>query len=106
MTITTVCRSFFLGAIAFAALCAAVAADKAVLVPGATITLPGSTGKFDFLEIDVARHRLLASHEKDETADVFDLDTNHLLARVKVGAAVDVVVDPKTGNYFVSVQDD
>ena len=87
-------------------LAAANAADKPVLVPGATITLADSKGKFDFLEIDATRHRLLASHEKDDTADVFDLDTNKLLARVKVGPAVDVIVDPKTGNYFVSVQDD
>ena len=77
-----------------------------VLQPGASITVPGSTGKFDFLEVDPAAHRLLAGHEKDDTADFFDLNTHQLIARVKVGPCVGVTVDPKTGNYFASVQDD
>ena len=71
-----------------------------------SITIPASPGKFDFLAVDSAAHRLLAGHEKDETADFFDLKTNKLIARVKVGPAVGVTVDPKTGRYFASVQDD
>src|SRR5258708_1096019 len=82
------------------------AEDKATLVPGATIQINDSKGKFDFLEIDSQRHRLLAAHEKDETADFIDLTTNKVLARVKVGPAVGIAVDPKSGKYFVSVQDD
>jgi len=74
--------------------------------PAASITIPASPGKFDFLAVDPAAHRLLAGHEKDGTADFFDLDANKLLARVKVGPAVGVTVDPKTGRYFASVQDD
>ncbi|MDB6116133.1 MAG: hypothetical protein JWQ62_3078, partial [Lacunisphaera sp.] len=83
-----------------------VAAAQPVLQPGAAITIPGSSGKFDFLAVDPAAHRLLAGHEKDDTADFFDLGTNKLIARVKVGPCVGVTVDPKTGNYFASVQDD
>jgi len=77
-----------------------------VLKPGAMVKIPDSAGKFDFLEIDGSRHRLLASHEKDETADIIDLDANKLITRVKLGPVVDTVLDPKTGNYFCSVQDD
>jgi YVTN family beta-propeller protein len=89
------------------AICAVtVAMAQPVLKPGASITIPASPGKFDFLTVDSATHRLLAGHEKDETADFFDLDTNQLIARVKVGPAVGVTVDPKTGRYFASVQDD
>jgi DNA-binding beta-propeller fold protein YncE len=89
------------------ALCAAVTAlAQPPLKPGATITIPGSPGKFDFLEVDPTTHRLLAGHEKDETADFFDLDANKLITRVKTGPSVGVTVDPKTGNYFASVQDD
>ncbi len=94
--------------LAFAALglssLAAVASP--VFKPGPVITLAGSTGKFDFLEVDSAAHRLLAGHEKDDTADFFDLNTNTLITRVKTGPCVGVTVDPKTGNYFGSVQDD
>ncbi len=89
------------------ALCATVTAlAQPPLKPGATITIPGSPGKFDFLEVDPAAHRLLAGHEKDETADFFDLTTNKLISRVKTGPSVGVTVDPKTGTYFASVQDD
>ena len=82
------------------------AAEPLGLKPGAVITLAASPGKFDFLEVDPAAHWLLAGHEKDGTADFFDLNTNKLLARVKVGPAVGVTVDPTTGRYFASVQDD
>ena len=82
------------------------AADAPPLVPGGVIVIKSSPGKFDFLAVDSATHRLLAGHEKDGTADFFDLDTHTLLARVKVGPAVGVTVDPKTGKYFASVQDD
>ena len=87
-------------------ICASLAFAQPALQPGAVIAISGATGKFDFLEVDSAAHRLLAGHEKDETADFFDLDSNKLIARVKVGPAVGVTVDPKTGNYFASVQDD
>jgi DNA-binding beta-propeller fold protein YncE len=89
------------------ALCAAAAAAAQTgLTPGPSISIPASPGKFDFLEVDPAAHRLLAGHEKDVTADFFDLTTQKLIARVKVGPAVGVTVDPKTGRYFASVQDD
>src|SRR5476651_1431579 len=86
--------------------CVSVAVAQPGLKPGASITVSGTPGKFDFLAVDPAAHRLLAGHEKDDTADFFDLDTNKLIARVKVGPCVGVTVDPKTGNYFGSVQDD
>src|ERR1700733_2462293 len=73
----------------------------ALLTPGPVVTIPDSTGKFDFLEVDGPRHRLLAAHEKDETADFIDLDKNTLITRVKLGPAVHMAVDPKTGNYWI-----
>ena len=95
-------RSLFLAALTLGSLAVAAPGFK----PGASITLPGSTEKFDFLEVDPVTHRLLAGHEKDDTADFFDLNTNQLITRVKVGPCVGITVDPKTGNYFASVQDD
>jgi len=81
-------------------------AGGALLHPAAVIQISATPGKFDFLEIDRPRHRLLAAHEKAGTADFIDLDTRELLARVQTGPAVHIVSDPKTGNYFISASDD
>ena len=90
--------------LALAALSAA--AQAPLLVSDATITLADSKGKFDFLEIDATRHRLLAAHEKDGTADFLDLKSGAILARLKVGPAVGLAVDAQADKYYVSVQDD
>ena len=71
----------------------------------ASIEIPHSSGKFDFLRIDAKRHRLLAAHEKDGTADFIDLNKHSLIARVKVGDAVDTAVDSDSKFYYVSVQE-
>jgi len=72
------------------AIAAAAGAEEASpLTPAATIEIANSTGKFDFLRIDGKRHRLLAAHENDGTADYFDLNTNSLITRLKLGGAVD-----------------
>ncbi|GAC1452682.1 MAG: hypothetical protein PVSMB6_05370 [Steroidobacteraceae bacterium] len=71
----------------------------------ATLEIPQSAGKFDFLHVDAKRDRLLAAHEKDGTADFIDLRKPALLARVKVGAAVDTAVDADSKFYYVSVQE-
>ena len=75
------------------------------LVPGAVIEVTGSHGKFDFLEVDQASHRLVASHTADGTVDIFDLTTNRLLARPATGAAQHTAFDPRSGKYFVSVSE-
>ena len=87
-------------------LIAAVAPAKAappLLVPGASIEVAGSHGKFDFLEIDEVSHRLIGSHTVDGTVDIFDLTTNRLLARPATGAAQDTTVDPRSGKIFAGV---
>src|SRR6218665_3712695 len=76
------------------------AADNTGLKAGVVIELPGSAGKFDFLQVDAARHRLLAAHEKDDTFDLFDLTTSKLITRLKLGGVVDALADPETPRYF------
>jgi len=76
------------------------------LHPAASIEVPASKGKFDFLRVDTQRHRLLAAHENDGTADYFDLTKNSLITRLKVGGAVDTAVDADSKFYYVSVQED
>ena len=77
-----------------------------LLVPNATVLIPDSKGKFDFLEVDSVYHRLLAAHEKDDTADFIDLDSNRLITRLKTGPAVHMVLDPRTDKYFISASED
>ena len=72
---------------------------------GASIEIPQSSGKFDFLRVDATRHRLLAAHEKDGTADFFDLRAGKIVKRIKVGDAVDTAMDPQSTFYYISVQE-
>jgi DNA-binding beta-propeller fold protein YncE len=85
---------------------AASAAAGPLLVPAASIRIPDSKGKFDFLAVDPARHRLLAAHEKDGTADFIDLRSGTILARLKTGPTVGIVADAAGATYYASVQDD
>ncbi|MFI5357441.1 MAG: hypothetical protein ACHQ4G_08915 [Opitutales bacterium] len=76
-----------------------------LLAPGPTVRIPNSHGKFDFLEIDGARRRLLAAHEKDVTADFIDLDGRYVIRRLPAGNIVNVIADPTEGRYYLSAQD-
>ncbi|MBS0364328.1 MAG: YncE family protein [Proteobacteria bacterium] len=90
-----------------AATAGAYAAEQPLAWPVvATIEVPHSAGKFDFLQVDSQRHRLLGAHEKDGTSDFFDLTKHTLIRRVKAGAAVDTAVDTDSRHYFVSVQEE
>jgi DNA-binding beta-propeller fold protein YncE len=71
----------------------------------ASIELPQSPGRFDFLRVDSNRNRLLAAHVQDGTSDFIDLKTHSLITRIKVGGAVDTAMDPNSRFYYVSVQD-
>ena len=79
-------------------------APAPAMSPGATVEIPQSSGKFDFLRVDGKRRRLLAAHENDGTADYVDLKTHSLLARLKIGGVVDTAVDPESKFYYLSVQ--
>src|SRR5882672_5367041 len=83
-----------------------VAAPPLALEPAASVEIPQSSGKFDFLRIDSKRRRLLAAHEKDGTSDFIDLRKPALIGRLKVGAAVDTAMDPESTFYYVSVQEE
>jgi YVTN family beta-propeller protein len=99
-------RRTWLAALGVLAMSATSLADEASpLMAAASIEIARSPGSFDFLRIDAKRNRLLAAHEKDGTADYFDLQTNQLLARLKVGSAVDTAVDVDSNFYYVSVQE-
>lgn len=73
--------------------------------PSAIVEIPNSTGKFDFLRVDGSRHRLLAAHENDGTADYIDMQKGALIKRLKVGGAVDTAVDADAKLYYLSIQE-
>jgi sugar lactone lactonase YvrE len=79
------------------------AAHGAGLAPGEPLLLEGTQGKFDFLRVDAARHRLLLAHTGNKSLDVFDLDSKKLLKSISTGAAQDSSVDETNGRYYVSV---
>jgi len=93
-------------ALALGLLITAWAAEQGLAWPTlASIQLPQSPGKFDFLRVDPTRHRLIAAHEEDGTSDFIDLKNHSLIARVKVGNAVDTAMDVDSNFYYVSVQE-
>ena len=85
---------------------AVAAAAPSGFQPGWAIAIDDSHGRFATLAIDPVAHRLLAAHERDGTADFFDLDAKVLVARVPVGPVVGLATDPTTGRYFASAGDD
>ena len=97
--------SLVLCAAALVAVRAGAAGPTVTMRSAAAIEIPDSKGKFDFLRVDSKRHRLLAAHENDGTADYFDLAKSSLITRLKVGGAVDTAVDTDSKYYYVSVQE-
>ncbi len=75
------------------------------VTPAASVEIPNSKGKFDFLRIDDKRRRLLAAHENDGTADYIDLQKGTLITRLKAGGTVDTAVDEGSQLYYLSVQE-
>jgi YVTN family beta-propeller protein len=73
--------------------------------PAQIVEIPNSAGKFDFLRVDATRHRLLAAHENDGTADFIDIQKGTPITRLKVGGAVDTAVDTDAKFYYLSIQE-
>src|SRR6202051_4841273 len=96
----------FTASLSLSSLSSVATAEQALhLTPTASIEIPNSKGKFDFLRIDSKRGRLLAAHENDGTPDFVDLKKATLIPGLKVGGAVDTAVDNDSKFYYVSVQD-
>ena len=81
-----------------------LSAQTAPLTPGDPIPLPGTTGKYDFIQFDAAGNRLLLGHEENKSFDVFDLGSRQLKV-VPTGTSQDATTDVKNGLYYVSGND-
>lgn len=73
-----------------------------VLKPGHPVRLPGPAARFDFLNIDTGRNRLLAAHPGAGALEVVALDGT-AVNTVATGAAQDCVVTANGAVYMVSV---
>jgi DNA-binding beta-propeller fold protein YncE len=89
----------------FVARTASADPTPAPLLAKPAITVPRAPGSFDYLNVDVDRHYLLAAHAGTKTLDVFKLDTGVLLKQILVGMSRGVVVDVKDRKFFVSTND-
>ena len=69
------------------------------------MTVPGTKGGFDFLEVDRQLHRLLADHTGNKTLDVFNLPDGKFIKSVATGAAQGVAIDAAHDSYYVTVSD-
>lgn len=74
-----------------------------LLVPGEPVVIAGTHGKFDFLTMDAAKHRLLAAHTGNGSLDVFDLNGRVLIKSIPTGAAQSATIDEKANRYYVAV---
>ncbi len=82
----------------------AVAASAPSLATRATIRLPGSPSRFDYLSLDGALHRLFISHMGDGRVVVFDTVHNRVLADLPgFEGDTGITVVPSINRVYVSV---
>jgi DNA-binding beta-propeller fold protein YncE len=80
---------------------AMAAARSPGLLPEVRIEVSADPKRFDLMEVDAARHRLLAAHSREGTLTIIDLATDKLEREVPVGQSSGVAIDSPDGKYFV-----
>jgi DNA-binding beta-propeller fold protein YncE len=75
---------------------------KTSLIARQAILIPGGPGSFDWMTVDNKRRRLLAAHRDKGALEILDLDSNKLIASIKVGACQGVIAGDDS--YFVGDQ--
>ena len=78
-------------------------ADTIPLTLGQPIVVPGTKGRFDYLEIDEGLNRLLAAHTINKTLDIISLPDGKLIKSVSTGTVQGAVVDTDHNKYYASV---
>jgi len=61
-------------------------AETVPLTLGQPIVLPGTKGRFDYLQADEKLNRLLAAHTTNKTLDIISLPDGKLIKSVSTGA--------------------
>jgi DNA-binding beta-propeller fold protein YncE len=81
----------------------ALLAELAPLTLGQPIVVPGTKGRFDYLQIDEKLNRLLAAHTANGTLDIINLPDGKLIKSVSTGKTQGAVVDTDHNRYYASV---
>ncbi len=81
----------------------ALLAEPAPLTLGQPIVVPGTKGRFDYLQIDEKLNRLLAAHTANGTLDIISLPDGKLIKSVSTGKTQGAVVDTDHNKYYASV---
>jgi DNA-binding beta-propeller fold protein YncE len=81
----------------------ALLAEPAPLTLGQPIALPGTKGRFDYLQVDEKLNRLLAAHTGNKTLDIISLPDGKLIKSVSTGTIQGAVVDTDHNQYYASV---
>ena len=81
----------------------ALLAEPAPLTLGQPIVVPGTKGRFDYLQIDEKLNRLLAAHTANKTLDIISLPDGKLIKSVSTGKIQGAVVDTDHNQYYASV---
>lgn len=65
------------------------------------IEIPGGPGNFDYVQVDVGKRRVLASHTEKGKLTVLDINTNEV-KEIETGVINGIAVDPSTNRIFVA----
>jgi DNA-binding beta-propeller fold protein YncE len=101
----TFCWNVFYRLLALGAVLCPLSLFAAPLSLGQPLEVPGTKGRFDFLEVDQQLHRLLADHTGNKSLDVFNLTDGKLIKSITTGAAQCVAIDAAHDSYYVTVSD-
>lgn len=97
-------KTKFASSLALLTIAYSLNAQTAPLTAGDPIPLPGSTGGYDFIQMDTAGNRLLLGHEGNKSFDVFDLASKKLTV-VPTSTSQDAATDAAHHLYYVSGND-
>jgi DNA-binding beta-propeller fold protein YncE len=81
----------------------ALLAETAPLTLGQPIVIPGTKGRFDYLQVDEKLNRLLVAHTANKTLDVISLPDGKLIKSVSTGTVQGAVVDTDHNKYYASI---
>jgi len=74
--------------------------DAMPLVAEKPIVIPGVAAKFDYMNVDDEKRRLLAAHPGANSLAVIDLNTNKVIASLPLGTVQGIVVDAARDQYI------
>ena len=81
----------------------AARASEAALTPEKPIVIPGVAARYDYMNVDDSKRRLLAAHTGAGALVVVDLLKNRVIASVPVGKIQGIIVDAANDQYVAGI---